>query len=174
MRGPFGPGPCAEGQALRGRGGFTLLEVMVATTIMAIAVVALLGGLTQSTTNASRLREREIVVALAKQQMNELMLAPRLPHGRVLEGEWEARQLGPAMKAGWRVRLNPMTLMPPDAPPPPGVRMRLQLVPAPETMMASPMIVLDRLVMEAWWMAGGGQRRTLPFETYKRNWTGPE
>ena len=37
------------------RSGFTLLEVMVATLIMGIAVVGLIVGLTQSVKNASRL-----------------------------------------------------------------------------------------------------------------------
>jgi prepilin-type N-terminal cleavage/methylation domain-containing protein len=155
------------------RQGFTLLEVMVATTIMAIAVVALLGGLTQSTTNAAKLREREIVVALAKQQLNELLLEPRLPHARLLEGVWEPRQLGPGMKAGWTVRLTPMTMMAPEFAPPPGIRPRLQLVPVQPMLVTGPNIVLDRLILEAWWNTAGGQRRTLTFETYKRNWLVP-
>jgi len=156
-----------------GRRGFTLLEVMVATTIMAIAVVALIGGLTQSTTNAAKLREREIVVALAKQQLNELLLEPRLPHARPLEGVWEPRQLGPAMKAGWTVRLVPMTLLPPEIAPPPGVRPRLQLVPVPPGMATGPMIGLDRIIFEAWWTTASGKRRTFTLETYKRNWLVP-
>jgi general secretion pathway protein I len=153
----------------RRRAGFTLLEVMVATTIMAIAVVALLGGLTQSTTNAAKLREREIVVALAKQQLNELLLEPRLPHKRPLEGVWEARQLGPGMRAGWTARLEPLALMPPEVLLP-GVRPRMQLAPVPEAMAATPMMVLDRVLFEAWWSTAGGARRTFQIETYRRNW----
>lgn len=157
----------------RRRQGFTLLEVMVATTIMAIAVVALIGGLTQSTLNAAKLREREIVVALAKQQMNELLLEPRLPHARPLEGAWEPRQLGPGMKAGWTARLMPMMLTPPVTPTPLGVRPRMELVPLTPELAPGPMVALDRVVLEAWWISDGGTRRTFSIETYKRNWMVP-
>ena len=144
--------------------GFTLLEVMVATAIMAIAVVALLGGLTQSVNNASRLRERDIVTGLAKQQLNELLLEPRLAHDRPLSGRWDPRQLGPGMEAGWTARLTPMTLQISGIPPLPGQRARPILVPLPAPV---PARVLDRIEFEAWWTAGG-RRRTMTIETYKR------
>jgi prepilin-type N-terminal cleavage/methylation domain-containing protein len=155
------------------RQGFTLLEVMVATTIMAVAVVALLGGLTQSTTNAAKLREREIVVALAKQQLNAILLEPRLPHVRPLEGVWEPRQLGPGMRAGWTARLAPMMFTSPVVPPPPGIRARMELTPLPLELVPGPMTALDRVIFEAWWTSDSGKRRTFTIETYKRNWLVP-
>lgn len=154
----------------RSERGFTLLEVMVATAIMAIAVVALLGGLTQSVTNAARLREREVVTGLAKQQLNELLLEPRLSRQRPLEGRWDARQLGPGMEAGWTARLTPMMLQAPDVPPLPGQRPRSVLVPLPAPV---PSAVLDRIEFEAWWTSGG-RRRTFTVETYKRGYIAPE
>ena len=42
---------------MRSRRGFTLLEVMVATTIMGIAVVTLLSALSTSVRNATRLTD---------------------------------------------------------------------------------------------------------------------
>ena len=41
----------------RGERGFTLLEVLVATVIMGIAVAGLIAGLSQSAKNASRLTD---------------------------------------------------------------------------------------------------------------------
>ena len=149
---------------MKGQRGFTLLEVMVATAIMAIAVVALLGGLTQSVNNASRLRERDVVMGLAKQQLNELMLEKRLPRSQPLTGRWEPRQLNPGMEAGWTAQLTPMILQAPLVPPLPGQRPHPVLVPLPAPV-ASP--VLDRIQFEAWWTAGG-RRRTMTLETYKR------
>lgn len=144
--------------------GFTLLEVMVATAIMAIAVIALLGGLTQSVTNASRLRERDVIMALAKQQLNEIMMEVRLPRSRPLEGQWLARQLAPGMEAGWTARLTPMILQASGVPPLPGMRIRPVLVPLPVPV---PAPVLDRIEFEAWWTSGG-RRKTMTIETYKR------
>ena len=44
---------------MKARAGFTLLEVLVATVIMGIAVTGLIVGLSQSVKNASRLAEYE-------------------------------------------------------------------------------------------------------------------
>jgi len=151
----------------RAQGGFTLLEVMVATTIMAIAVTALLGGLTQSLHNAARVQERERVTALAKQQMNEILLEPVLPHARELQGEWLPAMLGPGLRGGWRARVSPLMLvqpMMPMAPVMPFTRVRPELAPAP-----SPGPVLDHIEFEAWWSADDGRtRRTLTLEAFKR------
>ena len=52
--------------------GFTLLEVMVATTIMAIAVVGLLSSLSASLRNAARLTDNDRSALLARRKMDEL------------------------------------------------------------------------------------------------------
>ena len=59
--------------------GFTLLEMMVATTIMAIAVVGLMSGLASATRNAARLQDYDRAVQLARVRMNELLLDRSLP-----------------------------------------------------------------------------------------------
>ena len=44
---------------VRANRGFTLLEMIVATTIMGVAVTGLLAGLSGATRNAARLRDYE-------------------------------------------------------------------------------------------------------------------
>ena len=58
---------------MRFRRGFTLLEVMVATTIMGIAVVTLLSALSTSVRNATRLTDYDRAVLLARAKMDALL-----------------------------------------------------------------------------------------------------
>jgi len=53
------------------RAGFTLLEVLVATVIMGIAVAGLIAGLSQSVRNAARLSDYDRAAMLARTKMNE-------------------------------------------------------------------------------------------------------
>lgn len=151
----------------RRRHGFTLLEVMVATTIMAVAVTALLASLARSNENAARLQDRDRILSLARTQMQELLLLPRLPHGQPLEGRWEKSHTGPGIEAGWTARVEPLVLRPPQVIPPPGVVVPKQMLPA-----MGPGRVLDRIVLEAWWRAGT-TRKSLTLETYKRGMLAP-
>ncbi len=57
--------------------GFTLLEMLVATAIMGIAVVALLANISTSMQNASRLTDYDRAALLAKRKMDELLLDGR-------------------------------------------------------------------------------------------------
>jgi len=83
--------------------GFSLLEVMVATFIMAVAVVALLSNLTTSLRNASRLTDHDRAALLARHKMDELLLIPRLPQGQVIEGQFDPSQSS-GLQANWRAR----------------------------------------------------------------------
>ena len=56
------------------RRGFTLLEMMVATLIMGIAVVGLLSGISAATRNAARVGDADRAVLLARTKMDELLL----------------------------------------------------------------------------------------------------
>ncbi len=113
--------------------GFTLLEVMVATLIMAIAVVTLLSGLSASTRNAARLAAYDRSATLAKQKMDELLLDTRIRRGTPIEGPWaDSRQPG-----GWRALVTAF-----DAPPGTGP--------------GSP--ILDRIQLEVWWMDGAARK----------------
>ena len=52
--------------------GFTLLEVLVATLIMGIAISGILSGLSGAARNASRLTDHDRVTLLAQQKMDDL------------------------------------------------------------------------------------------------------
>ena len=68
------------------RRGFTLLEVMVATTVMGIAVVTLMSGLSTSVRNASRLTDYDRV-ALAGAFSNSTQADAQLV-GQQLRNYW--------------------------------------------------------------------------------------
>lgn len=133
------------------RRGFTLLEVMVATVIMGVAIVGLLSGISTSMRNAARLTDYDRAVLLARAKMDELLLARRLPRLAVLEDRFDAALMG-GVQGGWRARLTPFE-MPPNSPP------------------GTP--VLDRLQLEVWWMSGG-QRRTFSLEGYRSSVLTPQ
>jgi general secretion pathway protein I len=70
---------------MKARRGFTLLEVLVATTLMAIAITGLLGALRVSLTNASRLTETDRAAALARRPLDDSFA------GRVSPGDLRRR-----------------------------------------------------------------------------------
>jgi general secretion pathway protein I len=130
--------------------GFTLLEVMVATTIMAIAVVGLLSSLSASLRNAARLTDYDRSALLARRKMDELLLDRRLPRFAIVEGNWDQSATG--VEGGWRARITPFDL-------PPGV--------------GAGVAVLDRVELEVWWKKGG-LRRTFTLEGFRRGMLRPE
>lgn len=91
--------------------GFTLLEVMVATLIMAIAVTGLLSLLSASLRNAAHLTAYDRAAMLARQKMDELLVATQLPKDVPIEGTWE-----PPIPARWRAVLSDFERQP-GAPP---------------------------------------------------------
>jgi len=125
------------------RNGYTLLEVLVATVIMATAVVSLLSNLSTSMNNAARLTDYDRAVLMADRVMKELLVRPDLPKMEVVEGEWDAAAVG--VPGGWRARLTPYER-------PPGAQ--------------TGQFGLDRLELEVWW-SSGAQRRTLSLEAYR-------
>jgi general secretion pathway protein I len=125
--------------------GFTLLEMIVATTLMGIAVVGLLAGITGATRNAARLRDYDRVVQLARLRMNDLLADPRLPHSVALQGAFPPALAG-GLDSGWRAQVTTSEMSPN---PVPGE------------------FALDRIELEIWWMAGG-TRRTFALEGYRR------
>jgi general secretion pathway protein I len=128
--------------------GFTLLEVLVATVIMAAAVVALLSNLSISLQNAARLTDYDRAVMMAKRTMNELLTRPNLPMMTVLEEEWNPVVVG--VRGGWKARLTPFERSPGAG---------------------AGGMGLDRLELEVWWMSGE-RRRTLALEAYRSSMLG--
>lgn len=117
--------------------GFTLLEVLVATAIMGIATVSLMSALTTSLRNASRITETDRAALLARQKMDELLVAPGLPVNSEIDGAWDPSVTG-GIPVNWRAMATVF-----EAPPgnlPPGTR------------------VIERLEVEVSWMDGPNRR----------------
>ena len=68
-----------------GQHGFTLLEILVATTIMGIAVVGLLSSLSTSMRSAARVTDADRAAQMARNKMEELMVDGNLPFQGNLE-----------------------------------------------------------------------------------------
>jgi general secretion pathway protein I len=132
------------------RRGFTLLEVLVATVIMATAVVALLSNLSTSLNNAARLTDYDRAALLARRTMDELLLQPNLPKLAAIEGSFDPGLTG--TEGGWKARVTPFERLPQAGP---GA------------------LALDRIELEVWWMSGG-QRRTLSLEAFRPTVLRPE
>jgi general secretion pathway protein I len=86
--------------------GFTLLEVLVATAIMGVAVAGLLSTISAAARNASRLTEYDRAVLLAKSKMDELLAEPKLQRGVTLAGEFDALRTG-GIPASWHATVQP-------------------------------------------------------------------
>jgi general secretion pathway protein I len=127
------------------RRGFTLLEVMVATLIMAIAVVGLLSSMSTSMRNAARLTDYDRAALVARARMDALLLDRRLPLFSVLQGAIDPTLMG-GVEAGWRARVTPFELPASRAP---------------------GMMALERIELEIWWTAGSA-RRLFTLEAYRR------
>jgi type II secretion system protein I len=127
------------------RAGFTLLEVLVATVIMGVAVAGLLVGLAQSVKNASRLADYDRAVMLARTEMNDLLLDVNLPFDGSVDGGFTAEQSG-GMASGWTAGLKPY-----DVPPNAG----------PGT------VVLQEIALEVWWEPRSGVRHTMHLASYR-------
>jgi general secretion pathway protein I len=118
--------------------GFTLLELLVATTIMGIAVVGLLSSLTTSMRNASRVTDADRASAVARSKMEELVADPMLPFQGELDGTFDA-------SSGWRVTTGPF-----EAPPKAGPGA----------------LIVQRIGLVVWWETGGIHHE-FPLETYR-------
>jgi type II secretory pathway pseudopilin PulG len=118
--------------------------MIVATTIMGIAIVGLLSSISGATRNAARLREYDRAVQLARLRMNELLLDQRLPRNVGVSGPFDPALTG-GLDAGWQARLSTFEMSP---------------LPAPGQ------LALDRIELEVWWTSGA-QRRTFSLDAFR-------
>jgi len=122
------------------RKGFTLLEVMVATLIMGIAVAGTLAALSTSVRAASRLTAYDRAAMLGRSKMDELLTSRRIPFNAQVSGNFDET-------SGWAARFSPYITRE-GAPP------------------GSP--CLERVELEIWWL-DGNHRQTFPLEGFRRN-----
>jgi general secretion pathway protein I len=125
--------------------GFTLLEVLIATLIMAIAVAGLMGAISTSLRNAARLTDHDRAVLLGHQKMDELLIATGLQKGVPFQGTWGPEATG-GSEMGWLARLTPFEVPKGGAPGRP---------------------FIERVELEVWWM-NGAQRRSFRLEGVHR------
>lgn len=126
----------------------TLLEVLMAAAIMAVAVTGVLTNLRTSLSNAARLSEHDRAAMLARRQMDTLVASRTLPKAMPFAGLWPPEATG-GMPAGWRAVVTPFEINgPPGTPLAPGARF------------------VERIELQVWWGAEG-KRRTIMLETFR-------
>lgn len=128
------------------RRGFTLLEVLVATVIMGIAVAGLIAGLSQSVHNASRLTDYDRAAMLARTKMNDLLADHDLPFQGEVEGGFDA-DLPAGTSGGWRASTRPFDMQPKAGP---------------------GSTIIQQIALEVWWQPPDGNRRTMQLAGYRQ------
>jgi general secretion pathway protein I len=126
--------------------GFTLLEVLVATLIMGIAVAGILSGMAGASRNAARLTDYDRATLLAKQKMDELLIDRDAPRSQDIAAEFDPALTG-GVRTGWRARVTPFESTP-------GARRSAW--------------DLDRIELEIWWFSGP-TRHSFALEGFRRN-----
>ena len=125
--------------------GFTLLEVLIATLIMGIAVAGVLNSMAGAARNAARLTDYDRATVLAQEKMDELLADPAAPRNQDFTGEYDSKLTG-GVKTGWRARVAPFEA-------PPG---------------AGPGVTnIDRVELEIWWM-DSSIRHSFALEGFRR------
>jgi prepilin-type N-terminal cleavage/methylation domain-containing protein len=125
-----------------GTRGFTLLEVLVATVILGLAITGLLGSLSTSLRTASRITDMDRAATLARRKMDEILVDRNFPRGSPVEGVWDRTGETPG---GWRARVTQYE--------------------APQELKEG-VFVLDRVELEVWWM-NGSERRNFQVEGFR-------
>jgi general secretion pathway protein I len=119
------------------RRGFTLLEILVATTIMGIAVVGLLSSLSTSMRNAAHVTDADRAAQIARNKMEELVSDANLPFQANLSGTIDPT-------TSWAAQIAPFE--------------------APQTQPGA--LILQRISLVISWRSGANQRQ-YPLEAYR-------
>ena len=128
------------------RKGFTLLEILVATMIMGLAVAGMMTALSTSMRNAARLTDHDRMAMLARTRMDELLVDRTIPLEAEFDGKFDPQVTG-GEEAGYHAAVSVFEA-PPQAPP---------LTP-----------VLQRIILHVWWKQGDKQRG-LNLEAFRRS-----
>lgn len=123
-----------------GRSGFTLLEVLVASTIMAIAVGTIFATLSTSLRTASRITVRDQAALQAQRILDDLLSDTTLPRDRQLQGHINAAQAG--LEADWRAQVATVESSPGG-------------------------FVVDRVALELVWRNAGGKPGSIQLNGYR-------
>jgi general secretion pathway protein I len=128
------------------QGGFTLLEVLVATAIMGVAIAGLLNTISGAAHNAARLTEYDRAVLLARSKMDELLAEPKLQRNAPLAGDFDPVRTG-GVPCSWHAMVHPFETIP--GKPSPGFW------------------VVDRIELEIDWM-DGSVKHSFSLEGFRR------
>jgi len=113
---------------------------------MAVAVTGLMSAISTSLRSATRLTDYDRATLLARQKMDELLIANKLQKITPFEGTWGPEVTG-NLRMGWRARVSPYETTPGAGP---GAQF------------------LERIELQIWWM-NGDQRRTSALEGFRRS-----
>ena len=117
---------------MKNQRGFTLLEVLVATLIMGVAITGLLSALSAAARNAAHLTEYERATLLAKSKMDELLVNQTIQRKVPIQGAFDPAVTG-GQQIQWRATVTPFEWAPGAGP---------------------GMWVLDRIQLEISWVDG--------------------
>jgi general secretion pathway protein I len=131
---------------MKGERGFTLLEILVATAIMGIAVAGVMSGLAASARNASRITQYDRAAILARLRMDELLVDQSTPRNQFFGGQYQPFETG-GVQAGWQARIVPFEAV------------------GPQPVPGQPAV--ERIELEIWWM-DGPTRRTFALDGVRR------
>lgn len=122
--------------------GFTLIEVLVATVILAVAVGALLGNLSTSTSNLFKTNDIDRLTYLSKRKMDELISLSTVPVGASITGTLVVDERQNPI-AGFTARITPFSPVGQST----GER-------------------VDRIRLETWILAGS-RKKTMQLESFR-------
>ena len=126
--------------------GFTLLEVLVATLIMGIAVSGVMSGIAGAARNAARLTEYDRATLFAKQKMDELLMDRAAPRNQRMEGAFAP--VSGVTSEGWVATVSPFEAIPGAG---------------------NGSWDVDRIALEVWWVTADQARHSFSLEGFRRN-----